>query len=136
MVVIVRALQASSINLVSHILSLDRADCFCMCNAHVLELVVRLRVQAVREGHFHKVSSEQPSDGPIVMSSPLKCVQHHSGGHWPTSVCEVHWGHELACTYRGPCFSAVSCWPHLSCVDHIPCVARVGIRTMFHVRAM
>ncbi len=54
----------------------------------MLELMVRV-------DHFQVVSSEQPSNGPIVISSPLKYVQHHFGGHWPTSVREVHYGHIL-----------------------------------------
>ena len=67
---------------------------------HLMSLAVLLRLQAVREDHFREISSERLSDGPIVSSSSLKHVRHHSDGHWPTSVREVHWGHTIACGPR------------------------------------
>ena len=39
-----------------------------------MPLLVPLRLQAVHEDHFGKILSEQPSDGPIVFSDPLKYV--------------------------------------------------------------
>ncbi len=69
--------------------------------------MVHVRLQAVRKDHFQKVLLEQLSDGPIVISSPLKHVQHHSGGRWPTLASEAHGGHVLVCICRGPCISAV-----------------------------
>ncbi len=75
----------------------------------------------------------QPSDGPIAISSPLKHVQHHSGGCWPTSVCEVHWGHISASVCRVPCSRAMVplatselCEPHISYVGYVCRLACVG----------
>ncbi len=77
-----------------------------MHKPYTLEMV-HVKLQAVREDHFQKVSMGQPSDGPKVIRSPLKHVQQHSGGRWPTSVCEVHWGHISASVCQGPCVRAV-----------------------------
>ncbi len=72
---------------------------------------------AIREDHFRKISLERPSDGPIMSSSSLKHVQHNFGGHWPTSVREVHWGHASWATPVGLAVCVCtwwSCWPHLT----------------------
>ena len=90
-------IRRKCVSSISHISRLDRANCLCMYKAHVAELVVRPRLQVVREDHFQKVSSEQPSDGLIVVSSSLVYVQHYSGGYWLTSVYEVHRDHVSAC---------------------------------------
>ena len=70
------------------------------CFTHLVLLALLLRLQAVREDQFGEISSERLSDGPIMSKSSLKHVQHHSGGHWSTSVCEVHWRQVIACGPR------------------------------------
>ncbi len=93
-------------------------------------LVVALRLQAVHKGHFGKISSERPSDGPIVFSSSLKHLQHHFGGHWPTSISEVHWGHVSACEAFGPCNNLVDKARRVLTVGATSCMQLV---LLFHI---
>ncbi len=58
------------ISAVSHISRFGHADRPRMYKRHMLGLV-HPRQQAVHEDHFQKVSSEQPSDGLIVITGPL-----------------------------------------------------------------
>ena len=95
-----------------------------MYKRYTLEMV-HVRLWVVREDHFQKVSSEKPSDGSIMLSISLKHVRHHSGGHWPTSVCQVHWGHAIA---RGPSSSACA---HGGPVGHV-----LTMRATSHVFTM
>ncbi len=81
----------------------DRVD---MHKPYTLEMV-HMSLSVIREDHFQRISLEQPSDGPIMISILL----NHSGGHWPTSVCEVQWGHISACIHQGLCISVVVLLP-------------------------
>ncbi len=60
-----------------------------MHKSHTL-LIVYLGLSVVREDHSWKVVAERSSGGLIVISSPLKHLQHHPDGHRPTFVSEVH----------------------------------------------
>ena len=84
----------------SHVLAMRVVFACTNCFTHLMLLAVLLRLQAVREDHFRKISSERLSDGPIMSSSSLKHVRHHSDGHWLTSVCGVHRGHAIVCGPR------------------------------------
>ncbi len=82
--------------------------------------MVHLRMQVVHGDHFQEVSSEQPSDGPIVITEPLEHANCHFGGYWPTSICEVHFWPRLVHGRQGPCVGAASCQACVNCESRIP----------------
>ncbi len=59
--------------------------------------MVHLRLQAVRENHFKRISSDWLSDGIVVIIGPFHQVWHHSGPCWPKSTPEVDCDHAIAC---------------------------------------
>ncbi len=79
----------------SHVLAKRVVFACTNCFTYLMQLAVLLTLEAVCEDHFGKISSERLSDGPIMSSSSLKHVRHHSDGRCPTSVREVHWGHAI-----------------------------------------
>ncbi len=93
----------------------NHADRLYMHKPYTLQMA-HLRLQAVRADQFWKISSEWSSDGPIVVSSSLKHVWHHSGGWWPTSLSEVHWTRVFACEPWGPRISVLVPAPHVLAV--------------------
>ena len=125
MVVITCIHQAPCISAVGYISHLGHADCLCMYKPSALELV-RLRLQAVREDRLQKVSLEQPSDGPIVITEPLEHVRYCPGACWPKSVYEVRLWRRLVHGRRGPCISAAFCRPRLNCESHVSCVGHAA----------
>ncbi len=46
--------------------------------------------QAAHENHSHRVVTDRPSDGFVVVHRSCKHVQYHSGGPRPSLVLEVH----------------------------------------------
>ena len=80
------------------------------------------RLQAVRKDHFRKVSSQRPSDGPILSSSPLcGTILAAVGRHWsvrPTGALPSY------VDLLGHASLPWSCWPRLGCVNRVSCVLR------------
>ena len=99
-----RLARISSVSLASRLGRMAHLSCM-KCATRCMLLVVPLRLQAVREDHLRKTSSEQSTDGLIVSTSSFKHVEHHSRVFRLTSVCKVRWGHASACLHQGPCFS-------------------------------
>ncbi len=97
------------------------------CSMRCMLLVVPPRLQPVREDHFQNVLSEQPPDGPIVITEPLEHVRYHSGACWPTSVREVDSWRRLVHGCWGQCINAAFCRPRLNRRTHVLCFGHAAL---------
>ncbi len=121
---------------VSQISRLGHADRLGVLKPYTLQ-TVHLRLQAVREDHFSKVSSGRPSDGSIVVSVTLTSMcdtipaavdRHHSLRSTEATRWHVSLGAHVSVLWSRSAMSRllyhISCAGHVSHILHVSHAAR------------